>query len=654
MSRVLLVATHLLIPTALSQSDVCVSGLTGSLAELNGLYTSAGAIDSKPYYERIAPSPCNMYYLYWSNSYNYWLIDEDLDDYYIHGYCGSSSLSNCANSWFIYDFTYSDFVLDSSVDSSFGSCPTHIWQCDAVQIPSLSNGCDKLFDVHLGDNLWTNSAQTWYWYWNEYYFSWICDNEHPDSGQCTDSYYAVALRTWPWVEIPSGESRSLSFKWPDNNAHTVYCIMDPTPFPSNTPTSQPTANPSEVTLLPTRSPFAVPSSIPTANPQPQTSMLIVESRGDVPPIGPSDTPDADLSLGATAGIVGVVLLMAIFVAWSVYASHNKNKLEKELLGVLGAKAKGDDGNLANSNGNPVPKPDHEEEKMNDQSVNDVEEVKMNDLDPPPGSGAVTGGHLNACDDATPLAVERRMHKDALDLQYWLHDVVGLPQYFDLFMNSGYEGTDFIKEIQEIEELIEVGIESEQHRNQIFKEIVRLNGEEMNMIAEENKLKANVLVDVSISVPLPVEEHKSDDNDMNGMDDEKDDIEELYNEGKTTATNTVIQEGEGVQSTGISHEVTVDTYGPPATTGCIDQHALFKQWLTQKVRLPQYHDLLVQNGFATLELIIEITDEDLKMIGISKIGHARKFLKEIQRLKEFKEYVRQLNEDDTETLNNTKT
>eukprot|EP01083_Nonionella_stella_P139304 424674_1 len=159
----------------------------------------------------------------------------------------------------------------------------------------------------------------------------------------------------------------------------------------------------------------------------------------------------------------------------------------------------------------------------------------------------------------------------------------------------------------------------------------------------------------------------EDNNVNKMVNKKDEIDE--NEGETAPPNAEIEEVEGVLSAVISHDARIDTanhphqqsissgnsddiysdrvakhksnssnsddvYGSRTTTRCIDQHALFKQWLAQKVRLPQYHDLLVQNGFETLELIMEISDiEELKIIGISKSGHVLKFHKEIQRLKE---------------------
>eukprot|EP01083_Nonionella_stella_P014629 41078_1 len=64
----------------------------------------------------------------------------------------------------------------------------------------------------------------------------------------------------------------------------------------------------------------------------------------------------------------------------------------------------------------------------------------------------------------------------------------------------------------------------------------------------------------------------------------------------------------------------------------DERELLKDWLSQKVRLPQYYDALVDNGYDTLDIIKEITDEkELTAIGIDLKGHVMKLMKEIQRL-----------------------
>eukprot|EP01083_Nonionella_stella_P094880 266312_1 len=75
-----------------------------------------------------------------------------------------------------------------------------------------------------------------------------------------------------------------------------------------------------------------------------------------------------------------------------------------------------------------------------------------------------------------------------------------------------------------------------------------------------------------------------------------------------------------------------------TVGLSDK-ALLKEWLTQKVRLSQYYDAFAENGYETLDMVKEITDEEeLKAIGITLKGHVLKLMKEIRRLNTFAETV----------------
>jgi len=58
----------------------------------------------------------------------------------------------------------------------------------------------------------------------------------------------------------------------------------------------------------------------------------------------------------------------------------------------------------------------------------------------------------------------------------------------------------------------------------------------------------------------------------------------------------------------------------------------RSWLQEEVRLPQYFDVFVSNGYETLGIIKEIVDEnDLVEIGIMLKGHQKKILLEVQRL-----------------------
>merc|ERR1712228_791246 len=60
----------------------------------------------------------------------------------------------------------------------------------------------------------------------------------------------------------------------------------------------------------------------------------------------------------------------------------------------------------------------------------------------------------------------------------------------------------------------------------------------------------------------------------------------------------------------------------------------KQWLTDKVALPQYFDLFIQEGFDDIDTIENtVTKEDLLEIGIEKPGHRNKIMLFVQRLKQ---------------------
>eukprot|EP01083_Nonionella_stella_P083437 230739_1 len=60
---------------------------------------------------------------------------------------------------------------------------------------------------------------------------------------------------------------------------------------------------------------------------------------------------------------------------------------------------------------------------------------------------------------------------------------------------------------------------------------------------------------------------------------------------------------------------------------------FKQWLTENVRLPQYYDCFIQNGYGSVTRIQTIKDKSaLAKLGIDKSGHQVRLLKQIRLLK----------------------
>ena len=57
-----------------------------------------------------------------------------------------------------------------------------------------------------------------------------------------------------------------------------------------------------------------------------------------------------------------------------------------------------------------------------------------------------------------------------------------------------------------------------------------------------------------------------------------------------------------------------------------------EWLANIVRLPQYYEMFMDQGFDDFEIIADITLNDLKEMGIDKIGHRKQILKYATKLK----------------------
>ena len=64
------------------------------------------------------------------------------------------------------------------------------------------------------------------------------------------------------------------------------------------------------------------------------------------------------------------------------------------------------------------------------------------------------------------------------------------------------------------------------------------------------------------------------------------------------------------------------------------HDVVRKWLNDVVELPEYYDIFIEHGFDDMRLIKNVTNEDLKEIGIDKLGHRKKLLRCIQGYNDF--------------------
>eukprot|EP01083_Nonionella_stella_P108005 313564_1 len=70
-------------------------------------------------------------------------------------------------------------------------------------------------------------------------------------------------------------------------------------------------------------------------------------------------------------------------------------------------------------------------------------------------------------------VATRNHSNHLEVQYWLENVVQIPSYYDILITNGYDSLAIIREIADVTELVEIGIESKEHQNIMLREIEEL-------------------------------------------------------------------------------------------------------------------------------------------------------------------------------------
>ena len=58
----------------------------------------------------------------------------------------------------------------------------------------------------------------------------------------------------------------------------------------------------------------------------------------------------------------------------------------------------------------------------------------------------------------------------------------------------------------------------------------------------------------------------------------------------------------------------------------------QKWMENEVKLPQYFELLIENGFEDMESMRDITMEHLREMGMDKIGHRLKLMKSVATLR----------------------
>jgi len=82
----------------------------------------------------------------------------------------------------------------------------------------------------------------------------------------------------------------------------------------------------------------------------------------------------------------------------------------------------------------------------------------------------------------------------------------------------------------------------------------------------------------------------------------------------------------------------DQHEPFASTGnsegnVVSDESTVRSWMKTDVQLPEYTQVLIENGFDRMSMFENLSMEDLNLMGITKLGHKKKILSEVAKLKE---------------------
>merc|ERR1712187_301113 len=117
-----------------------------------------------------------------------------------------------------------------------------------------------------------------------------------------------------------------------------------------------------------------------------------------------------------------------------------------------------------------------EQNKNTENIMNMETiVNEGNVDKPKSNNEqMPGSNPNLNDDARSNSEGREnitkndiidddKNMDRILLKKWLDNVVKLGEYYDNFIQNGYESVQFVKEIRNILELKEIGIELKEHQ-----------------------------------------------------------------------------------------------------------------------------------------------------------------------------------------------
>eukprot|EP01083_Nonionella_stella_P103702 296410_1 len=307
-----------------------------------------------------------------------------------------------------------------------------------------------------------------------------------------DTCSAVNFFECPWVQTGQTAAPTLSLAPSSSSSSPTYVSVSPTAVsfsPSEAPfkvqTEVPTHVPTDITTPPTKKPSLyaeIPSKTSTKSPSyslaiASTNILTQAVDVNVGNDLPTDNRDGirTILLVFINAMICILCGCGLYLANAIYKHKTSNKAAIAMDGdpslIMNARPVI---HLQPMERDRVPSHSVFVDDDNDMKVNE-HVVQISDVSEEPIQEKVQEPWVQATDPGIQIdeRMKIRQEKQREQLEQWLTNSVKLAKYYELFVQNGYDSLAIIKEIADVDELAEIGIELKGHKIKIMKEIERL-------------------------------------------------------------------------------------------------------------------------------------------------------------------------------------
>eukprot|EP01083_Nonionella_stella_P301821 1037643_1 len=288
--------------------------------------------------------------------------------------------------------------------------------------------------------------------------------------QSADNCYFANLRIFgiPYTQDPTNPSASPSNEPSFNpSMNPTKISLNPSQFPSKYPTVQPTSS----TGNPSRIPSVHPSNHPSHNPTNVPNDIVSTSF-----MAPIDSVDTDLQTWILVVEIGACVIVCAVICFLVLVLRSRRSTTESEQSVVHNRL--DDQVESNIVVVKDDVPVHGKDDIPNAAR--VGSVSSDDMDAqrPKHKHTISGddnANLEIADDEFVVRGEDE-NEDASDMEYWLQNVCQLPQYYDCFVENGYEKLEFVKNITTPVDLQGIGIVFPEHQHKLLREIRELKND----------------------------------------------------------------------------------------------------------------------------------------------------------------------------------